>query len=177
MQYSKINVIDRQIIVDKREGIFINSFLIKKEIPRIFDFNEETIIKNIVYGAVLHNPGIESIDFHNWLGYLFAYSVEDGLCMLSITDIHVTATMVSGGLTFTPFAAIVESDRELIVTETEGLSAFLRYNDMDIITNILNRDGIYAIREVEKQKDLIDSFNWKQRIDEAHLVELALLIK
>lgn len=175
MQYTFIDILDKRIIIDVKEASFINTFLKTKEMPLLNTFNEEKTYKQVVYGAILYNETEPSIDHFQRMEYMFAYPVAGGYNQLSIIDIHLLATMVSGGLTFTPFAALVESDTELTVSPEAGISAFLRYDDMDILTNLINRECIYAIREIETQQP--DSLNWRRNLNEEHLLKVALEVK
>jgi hypothetical protein len=174
MQYSIIKLLERQMIIDIQEGKIISAFLKTKQLPPLEEFNEKKSHKYIVYGAALHNKGHETIDHQKWSGYVFAYPDKEGYKQLLIADMHTCPTMMSGGLTFTPFAAIVESDIQLNVTQEHGISAFLMYHDMDIITNMLNRECLYAIRGIETNANLS---NWRKNIDDAQLIQIALGIK
>lgn len=173
MQYSSIKLLERQMIIDTQEGLIINTFLKTKEMPQLTAFDDKNTYKTIVYGAALHNKGCEDIDHAKWTGFMFAYPTGDGYKLLSLKEMHLCPTMMSGGLTFTPFAALVESDIPLDVTSHRGVSAFLRYNDMDIITNMLNRECIYAIRAIE---DKANFNNWRKNVDEEQLIQIALSI-
>jgi hypothetical protein len=160
MQYRLVNLLNHPMILDKTETQFIRSFLKTKEMPPLYPFNEESASQAVAYGAALHNKEFDTIDHKQWLGYLFAYPHSEGYRLLSIVDIHISPTLMSGGLIFTPFAALVESDSKLHITPEMGITAFLRYEDMDIITNVLNRQCVYAIRGIEAKANIS---NWKKQ--------------
>ena len=177
MQYSIIKIANNPVIIDAKEGHFLNTFIKTQQMPPVQPFREESTYHSVVCGAILHNEGCESINPRDWVGYMFAYPHADGYNMLTITDIHLTPTMASGGLTFTPFAALVESDIELNPASGQCISAFLRYDDMDIITNFINRECIYAMKEIKNGNDTLEVKNWKRGINDEHLLEVALSIK
>lgn len=52
-----------------------------------------------------------------------------------------------------------------------GYTMFLRYSNMEIFDNILNRDYFYCIRDVEKQIVLEEEAIWENLINEEHLFE------
>lgn len=176
MQYAVITLKDKKILVDAKEVIFLDKFFKENKMPNFQEFNEEKdSIKNVVYGSILHNGKVEFIEHRKWLGFAFAYPSLEGYKSLSILDIHTLQTKNKGKLLFTPFAALIESDIELKITQNTGISAFLRYGNLDILTNVLNRECIYAIRATEKRKKF-DNSNWKDCIDESRLLKTALSI-
>lgn len=176
MQYSIVNLLNHPVILDRREGAFINTFVKEKTMPALVEQQGKDRVKQMVYGAVLHNEACETIEHRQWLGFEFAYPQTDTYGMLSIIDIHLTPTMSSGTLTFTPFAALVETHAELNANN-ECVSAFLRYDDMDIITNVLNRECVYAIKEMKVLNSETECKSWKRNIDEDKMLELAFAIR
>ncbi len=176
MQYSRINLLNRPMIIDVREGEIIQSFVKTKSLPNHDEFDHAKKTKYIVYGAALHNEGCEEINHREFLKKPFAYPFEDGYKTLSIVDMYTISTIHSGGLTCTPFAALIETDTELD-TEKPKISAFPKKEDMDIITNMLNRECVYAIEEIETRQEVLDAISWKSTIDDAHLLEVAMAIK
>lgn len=176
MQYTSIKIINKSIIIDIKEAQILNTFIKNKSLPQLHDIDETSIKKTVVYGAVLHNEACETIDHKQWLECAFAYPDEAGYNSLSILDIHLTPTLIGGGLRFTPFAALIESDKRFSIDETQGISAFLRYDDLDIITNMINRECIYAIRYIVEDSTTEKS-NWRRSINEDKILEIAFSIK
>lgn len=177
MQYTKIKLLNRPMIIDVQEGDIITTFLKSKQMPALQGFEPREVIRSVVYGAALHNEGCEQINHRGQVGCLYAYPQAGGYTLLMVKDIHTAPTLVSGGLTFTPFAALVESNGPLEVAEGKGLSAFLRHEEMDIITDMLNRECVYAIREIECRPEEGSRSSWKCAIDEDRLLEIAMGIE
>lgn len=171
MQYSRITLVNRPMIIDKKEGLLLNNFLKTKSMTPLQEACGEITHKYLVFGAALHNEGCEKINHEMGIGSAFAYSQTEDFNTLTIQGLHLTSSLVSGGLTFTPFAALVESHIELNPDTEECISAFLRNEEMDIITNLLNRECIYAMKEFKKLDE--NTRNWRSGINDERLLEIA----
>lgn len=176
MQYTTIKLVNRPVIIDLKEAEYLNTFIRTKELPLLQNYNEENAQQSVVYGAALHNEGCDTIEHRKWMECAFAYPHTIGYGLLSILDIYLTPTMVSGGLRFTPFAALVESDCPLSVSNEQGVSAFVRFDDMDIVTNLINRECIYAIRQVVDLTS-VNKQTWRRAINEDTMLQVAFSVK
>lgn len=175
MQYTTIKLVNRPVIIDLKEADYLNTFIRTKEMPQLQLYNNETAQQTVVYGAVLHNEGCDTIEHRKWLECAFAYPQTTGYGLLSILDIQLAPTMVSGGLRFTPFAALVESDCPLNLSNEQGVSAFVRFEDMDIVTNLINRECIYAMRQAVEASSVTKQ-TWRRAVNEDTMLQVAFSI-
>lgn len=77
-----------------------------------------------------------------------------------------------------PFAALVRVDGEAISvlrSQSAVLAAFLRYRNLDPATNIANRPGVFAMRELGAplEPDECVGGAWRRKIDRTQVVRAA----
>jgi len=175
MQYALQRIEGRDFLVSASEvdSLFNHGASIKDApLPDLDDITTSPIA--LVYGAFLpqRNLGaeeardilIKSVNFwHGWIA-------GDTCKPVGLHAIEVFPQ--SGGLTRAfPIAAVIQARKELI-DEIGGLkkhaaTLFKRVADMDPGTNVFNRDGVLALKGVEKRikASPLSIHNWKQSID------------
>jgi len=176
MQYSIVTILKHPVILDSKEGVFINTFVKEKTMPAIEEFEEDGRVNLFVYGAVLHNEGCEKINHKELLGKTFIYPKTESYGTLTFVDMYLLPILSNSRLSFTPFSAHIRITPEL-TSDKDCISAFLRYDEMDIITNILNRECIYAIKETKVLQNEEECKNWRRYSNEDRMLEIAFSIK
>lgn len=176
MGFRKIVLLGHAMIMNQEETVMLNTFLKTKQYPMISAAAATAEMTSIVYGAILHNDGCTETDHKKLVGRTFIYGRDGSFEQMKIKDFHLVLTLVAGGLTFTPFAALVQTEQAICLPETEAFAAFLRIDEMDVITNLLNREYVYAIKEVVTPSRATTVSDWKRRIDDTRLIEVAMTV-
>ncbi len=62
--------------------------------------------------------------------------------------------------------------------DNRSRTAYLRWHNMDILTNLINRMGLFAFSAEEKRfKQPLTESNWKERIDYTRAVRVARKVR
>lgn len=76
-----------------------------------------------------------------------------------------------------PFAALINTNLKLNNRNKQAVTCFTKYSNLSIVDNILNRPGIFAIKEEElrlsKSKGILSKDNWKIFIDNTRAIKVA----
>ncbi|EGU30983.1 hypothetical protein VII00023_20602 [Vibrio ichthyoenteri ATCC 700023] len=152
--------------------------------------HEKELERIIVYGSYMPQPDLKfprseirkqlKEGVGKWLAHMNGLDVQ----YLKIEDIvpFFDVTIMSSGGHYpkphaTPniaFAALVNLPTGFKFHPTFASSAFVRWSHMDILSNVLNRDGLYALIAPEKRfKKSLTTQNWRNRIDQPRAIKLA----
>lgn len=171
---------DLPILVDCEEISHIYNYL-DKEI-KIEDIKTEEVDDNktpvLAYGILLScndDMGIEQIEdkLIQYKGYGYACLDDMTEYISSYDDIAVFKDdVVYGNI---PIACLLRTDLDVANGKMYGFgfTNFLRYHNMDILSNIMNRDYLLCIRGVEESYNDSDRDNWKDHINKSTLMEIA----
>lgn len=180
MQYAFLQITDKyKCLVDANELLTLNSNLGEfKENP----LDDSSFIFKIFYGAYFpqrdkklsYQSALEHIDNakDKWLIHL---SKHDGIYM-GIKDLVI----LSDNSNKIPFASLVSVPPSFELNKKgQAKTAFLRWHNLDIITNLINRDGLFSfVREERRNMNdiILTPDNWKTKIDEKRAIKNAASI-
>ena len=134
----------------------------------------------LAYGILMICNGIEmSVDeaeetLNNRKNYAFACLEEMKECLSSYEDIAVFKEDVVYEDSI-PIACLLKTDLDVANGKQYGFgyTMFIRYSDMDILSNIMNRNYLLCLRGVEESFDINDKDNWKDYINKDRLIKIA----
>lgn len=193
MQYALMELNDRRFIFDSHEHVLLfggglDSFLFKE--PPASDDN---IPLKLVYGVYMPQPDLSKSQIrqdirmavNKWL-----VCVHGGACnYCGIEDIELLDVTIMSQCGHCPkphatsnvaFAALMKIPSEIVLGngKTQARSVFVKYNNLDIPTNILNRKGLFALVCEEKRvRTELSIENWRGFIDYKRAVRYAQRIK
>lgn len=180
MQYRKINIQDDlNIIVDPYEVNTIMNSLSEGIRINVKSPNISDIKLKVVYGAIIPqvHSSIEEFDeeVSNSVGRALGYILNGNCILLELKDILLADNPLDNGNL--PFAALINTDL-LIGTSKHSISAFLRYSNLCVEDNIINRSCIFAINKQEDRiKSILTEYNWRSIIDKDRMLRIAKGIK
>ncbi|WP_026883647.1 hypothetical protein [Clostridium akagii] len=137
--------------------------------------NENELILKLVYGAIVpqYDTDIAEIEagVKMSINKALAY-VKDGIANeFELVDIKLLNSEIENKI---PFSALIHTNLKIDNKKHQSMSAFLRYKNMKVQDNILNRFGIFAIKEQENRiKEVLSKDNWKSFIDENRALRVA----
>ncbi|TKK13634.1 DNA topoisomerase III [Enterobacter cancerogenus] len=183
MQYALFDVGNRKILLDATEFGLLKDWK-KSPVKELSDFDESNHSCHLCYGGYLLNPDIPDFDIRERLkkmeGFWLAAIDDTALnChQIAFYSIYTLPVISIGYQKIVPFAVLIKSDDCIIhkiATKSDfAVSAFLRVQEWDIATNILNREGIFAFNGVEmKFKEPVNEDNWKRLISEERAIRCA----
>lgn len=151
--------------------------LIHSKDKEITDFEPDDIelILKLVYGTIIpqyktHRKEIEE-GINMALGKALAYVDKGVSTLIELVDIEVSKEEIHGKI---PFSALIKTNLTIDNKSHQAISAFLRYENMTVQNNLLNRFGIFAIKEQENRiKEQLSKDNWKKFIDENRVLKVA----
>ncbi|MFB1079509.1 hypothetical protein [Photobacterium damselae] len=173
---------DYCFLVDANElkGLFDGlDYIVQNDVPD----DETTLPLTLVYGVYMPQPFFEFPkseirrnilkSVNHWLTYLkgntVVYCGLEDIELLDITVMkscgHCPRPHASNDVAFAALMRIPQ-DLKLGNGKTQAKTVFLRWHDMDVLTNLINRDGLFSLIAPEKRiKEELDSNNWKTFID------------
>ncbi|EKF0803840.1 DNA topoisomerase III [Salmonella enterica] len=178
MQYALFDVGQRKILLDASEFFLLKDWQ-KKQVKELSDFSESEHPYYLCYGGYLLNPDVsdQNVDEklksmeNSWLTAIDEYGRY--FYQVSLYSIHPYPLIMVGHQRIIPFAALIKSDNQIISkisARSFAVTSFLRIADWDIVTNILNREGLFAFNGVEfRHKETLDEENWSSFIDKQRM--------
>lgn len=172
-----------------------NPSVVKASVPE----GEQNFELKVVYGRYKTNPLHDSVSLKSrenyihstldkWLAYVPPH--EDEVLFLGFEDIVVnTSVALTTNCGHCPkphpsddlvFAALVRVPEGFTLAKnpSRARSAFLFYSDMSLESNIVNRDGLFALISEEKRDKTVPTIdNWKNRVDWKRVVRNANKVK
>lgn len=187
MQYALIEIAKNHLhLIDANEIRILDED--EKNISET-EFNEKEAKYIVAYGAFLPSH-VSRIDkslalqlLKDYQDYFFGYINKNNKCVLfGIKEFFGFSDVIVRGQSYiAPFACLLEVDEKFsLCSGAFARSAFLRASNLSIQDNILNRQGIFAISQEEKQKTKnqeITLENWKDFISLERINKVALKIK
>ncbi|HCL5312716.1 TPA: DNA topoisomerase III [Salmonella enterica] len=174
MQYALFDAGERKFLLDANEFYLLKNWQ-KNQVKELSDFNESENSFYLCYGGYLLNPDVseQSVDArlksmeNFWLTAIDEYGRY--FYQVALYSIHPFPLIRNGHQRIVPFAALIKSDNHIIskiAAKSFSVTAFLRIADWDIVTNILNREGLFAFNSLEfRHKETLSEENWRTFID------------
>ncbi|EBJ7698811.1 DNA topoisomerase III [Salmonella enterica] len=183
MQYALLDVGHRKLLIDANEFGLLKSWK-DKQVEELSDFCESDHPYYLCYGGYLLNPEVSDKDIDGKLKSMenFWLAAIDDTALnchqIAFYSIYTLPVISVGYQKVVPFAALIKSDDCIIhkiATKSDfAVSAFLRVQEWDVATNILNREGIFAFKGVEMRfKEPVNEDNWKRLISEDRAIRCA----
>lgn len=174
MQYAQFEISGHRILLDVTEKYSLDNYM--DELAEVEKPSEETTPFLVCYGSYRPQPGVSGVQAmedlliakDHWLGY-----VDGAKChMIAFHDLIPYAEEQLGFSTRIPFAAVIQASPEVVESigdenSVRAVTGFLRYGDISVPVNVLNRPGIIALKGIEKRfsKEPVTLANWKDRVD------------
>lgn len=169
---------DDKILISAMEYSVFDIYLerINSEKIMIQDVEEiENLPYKIVYGIVMFQDREKMEQVKEMIlgtkDYAYVDLEEDMVNISSYQDI-VFGEEKDFGFGEIPFAALMQTKHEFPKDMPYSVTMFLRYGDMDILDNLVNRAYLLACRYAENIPDLTEE-NWKEYIDYQRMYEAA----
>ncbi|HBB6753290.1 TPA: DNA topoisomerase III [Citrobacter freundii] len=183
MQYALLDVGHRKLLIDANEFGLLKSWK-DKQVEELSGFCESDHPYYLCYGGYLLNPEVSDKDIDGKLKSMenFWLAAIDDTALnchqIAFYSIYTLPVISVGYQKVVPFAALIKSDDCIIhkiATKSDfAVSAFLRVQEWDVATNILNREGIFAFKGVEMRfKEPVSEDNWKRLISEDRAIRCA----
>ena len=183
MQYALFDGQKRKFLLDATEFGVLKDWK-DNPVRELLDFNESNQPYYLCYGGFLLNPDVSDNDICERLEKLEGFwlaAIDDTALnchQIAFYSIHTLPVISIGYQKIVPFAALIKSDDciiQKIATKSDfAVSAFLRVQEWDIVTNILNREGIFAFNGVEMRfKEPVNEDNWQRLISEERAIRCA----
>jgi len=151
---------------------FLESFKVIK-----YEDDYEKFPLRLCYGVFLPNPELDGQDVvahierwkdHRLMTFHWTTTFTRECETVLLQDIIVIGRLDDDW----PFAALVRSRDAHILTDADGgVSYFIRYEDLDPVTNLLNRPGIFFFKEVRDTPAGDLSGEWKSFIEEDRVLK------
>lgn len=192
MQYALIQLSKGTALIDANEIYALEQGVDELTLSPCDDDYETTLHRQVVYGVYLpqtnfHFPRSE-IKRHikecinKWLIHIQRLDVIH----LGIEDIEIFYDVViTGNCGHCPkphvtdhiaFAALLIAPKNFTLGngKTQAKTAYLRWHNVDVLTTLLNRKGLFSLIAVEKRfKSEPTLENWRERIDSKRTIRLA----
>lgn len=186
MQYALIEIQQRMLLVSAHEMQSLNTFhdaITEQDKPSGAEHPY-----HVCYGCYMPQPGIEEAeamdDFEaardHWIGYI----QHDKCHIIAFHDAEPMEPKRMGRAIRIPFAALVQASAPIIKkigdrAFVQAVTGFIRYADISPATNILNRPGIIALKNIERRVKggPLSPADWRRHIDRARAARTALGIR
>lgn len=175
MQYALMKVKEHRFLIDATEWQILKDWQ-TKQIKEQTDFNESEHQYYLCYGGYLLNPKTPDKNINDelklkenfWLAAIDEY--HQHCYQIAFYSIQPFPLITVGQQRIVPFAALIKANDEVIIKISSrsnfAVSAFLRFDQYDIPTNILNRKGIFAFKGIERRhKEPVNEHNWSEFIN------------
>lgn len=183
MQYALFDAGNRRFLLDANEFSLLKDWK-NKQVEELSGFCESEHPYYVCYGGYLLNPDIPDSDICERLKQMEGFwlaAIDDTTLnchQIAFYSVHTLPLISIGYQKIVPFAALIKSEDciiQKISTKSDfAVSAFLRVNEWDVATNILNREGIFAFKGVEMRfKEPVSEENWKRLISEDRAIRCA----
>lgn len=185
MQYVLIEIQHQFILVDTNEMHAIESYGHDgiSDSPKP---DEQTTPLLLCYGAYMPRHGVSDeralVDLlsakGNWMGCITGPISQ----LIAVQDIRAFGMVKISRQTRIPFAALIQVHEAVIDKikddDTQAITAFIRYSNMSPADNVLNRQGVFALQEVERRvKDGLTLDGWDKFIDRTRVQRTPRRIK
>lgn len=161
------------ILIDANEFYSLNKYNFIREVKA----SENTLKHKIIYGAYILQSGVERkrglINMLDAKGCILAY-IDKNECRNSyLCDIEPVLSIDEGKI---PFIGLIMTSEAIGSHRKNALSFFRRHSELDITSNMINRTGIFAVKEQERTKEIITEINWRKFININKAIKCAAVI-
>lgn len=167
---------DERILVSAMEFSLFDIYMekINAESSAIQETDEiEKLSYKIVYGIVMFQEGekVERVKERILDTKNYAYiDLEEN--MVNVSSYQDIVFGEVNDFNQIPFAALMQTNHEFQKNMPYSVTMFLRYYDMDVLDNLVNRKYLLACRYAENISDLTEE-NWREYIDYQKMYEVA----
>jgi len=149
MQYALMKLDKGKFLIDAHELIYINNYIDSGKIIQDSPPEDEDNLKHkLVYGC-----------------YFQQILADDSkVIYLGIDDIEI----IQRNERRLMFAALISAPEEFIINQKkQAKTVYLRLHNLDLLTNLVNREGLFALGMQENLDEsvLLTKENWRQYID------------
>lgn len=170
MQYALMKVAeDKMVLIDANElGVIYDVLENQDKIIKDVRPAADEVTLQLVYGCFMPQPSlspkevIEKAQEAEGLELGFLYEEECRLIELRAIRLYEDAGTT---LNYLPFAALIRSNLKIPKLKERAITAFLRNFVLKPEDNILNRNGIFSIKDQERRAKEITEENWMHFID------------
>lgn len=146
-------------------------------------FNESETPAYVCYGSYIAQSNVSKTqavkDIKASMGCWHGF-ILDGKCYpVAIYDIEIIgiATLLNNKNVKLSFAALIKAPK-LVVEMIDGLgnkavTSFLRLKGAPFVSNLSNRDGIFALKGIAYNKNAIETNDWREFIDMNQAVSIS----
>lgn len=143
-------------LMDASEYVALNAYVERRVMPSLEVCDESVFVWRVVYGAAmaspLHAPDdlVAAIMATRSCAYGRLAGRDPATCRLSeLRDIEFFAPIAAGKSIKHPFAALLGTIEDIPKPERQALTLFPRYSSMDVLTNVINRPFLLAVKGEE----------------------------
>ena len=186
MQYAIMKIReDLHILIDALEVSALDDYAHRENEVKSFVLSDDVQELKVVYGVFMPQPDSEIEEVVTQVKESIGYVIsnieltedECSIVEMELVDIQLYEQYGEGIYNARgqdiPFAALIRTEREIPKLKQPAISAFLRYDNMGALTNVLNRFGIFSIRDEERKiKEEVTVEGWKEFIDEGRVMRI-----
>jgi hypothetical protein len=189
VQYALMPVPDgRLILVDATEYLVLSGLEADSDPVLDEPVDEAKFTWRVVYGSLMPSPlhpGCDVVDTMMHLrgcgfGRLVSVREPAPFCRVSeVRDIRIFEATARGKSVCYPVAALVGTVEVLPKAHKQALTMFPRYHGMDVLTNVVNRPFLIALKGEEQRGTKAinvapDGADWAQFVNEDRAKSIAL---
>lgn len=176
MQYAVFEIEGQGCLIDAEE----HKLLLRRESMTEIGCPEEASAFHLCYGAYLPQRGTTEAEANedlwaaldHWLGCLIGMACH----LFSLEDIEVYGAVPRGLNLAVPIAALIRARDPApwpAGSQTRALSCFLRYSNLSVAENLLNRPGVIALKTPTRRLGRERPDGWRKLIDPDRAVRAA----
>lgn len=176
---------DLNILIDAVEVSALDNYAQKEDEVKVCPLEDNVQQLKVVYGVFMPQPDSkkETIikQVKESVGYIISHiELEEESCKIvdmELVDIELYEQYGKGTYNprgrYIPFAALIRTNCTIPQLKQRAITSFLRYGNMGALTNVLNRFGIFSIRDEERRiRKKVTVEGWKEFIDESRVIKI-----
>ncbi|AWC30993.1 hypothetical protein R6231_14585 [Bacillus cytotoxicus] len=186
MQYAIMAINENlNVLIDAVEVSALNDYGQREDEVKVCPLEDDVQQLRVVYGVFMPQPNSEREKIikqvKESVGYIISHIEleQDSCCIvdMELVDIELYEQYGEGTYNprgqYIPFAALIRTDHAIPQLKKRAITSFLRYGNMGALTNVLNRFGIFSIRDEERRiKKEVTVEGWKEFIDESRVMKI-----
>lgn len=172
MQYALMKLDKGKFLIDAHELIYINNYIDSGKIIQDSPPEDEDNLKHkLVYGCYFQqiDRGYTEQDINDQINFainkwLVHLADDSKVIYLGIDDIEI----IQRNERRLMFAALISAPEEFIINQKkQAKTVYLRLHNLDLLTNLVNREGLFALgmQESLDESVVLTKENWRQYID------------
>ncbi|UYX55865.1 hypothetical protein M3Y14_32055 (plasmid) [Bacillus thuringiensis] len=180
MQYAVMQIKeDLNILIDAMEVSALDEYGQKEDEIRVCPLDDNVQQLKVVYGVFIAQPNSEKDivikkveeSVNNIISHIELEQKSCCIVDMELVDIELYKYYLKGRNI--PFAALIRTNCVIPKLKQRAITSFLRYGNMGALTNVLNRFGIFSIRDEERRiKKEVTLEEWKEYIDESRIIKV-----